>query len=480
MGDVTVEDATISGKAGLINTMAGDITLKNTNVPDGGNFMGIYTETGDITIESCNVTIYGATAVDEATIPIALGEGGGTFTVKDSVLDLRGNSFAIMSPVGSGVFENVSGKIEVAGNAAYAMMFGGNVSMKGCDLEISCRATDEAACGISMMGDINIEESTLKIETRTTDESAICIGGMESPNTNVNVLDSTLELKASGPNAAGFYTNGVKLQQSITKVEATASATGTGFAAGVVAGEGRVLVNGGQLEVLATGPVKVEEGQPTVGILMGNAVLAPELIGADVKLIGNQAICAYPDLTLYGREYGAFASNDFSGAGETDFTKENIEAIRFLHIYPLYEVKIDGNGGEGEMFESELLYGEYTLPENAFTAPDGKHFRGWSLSADGDLLEGESIWLRDDITLYAIWESEYEETTDAGGETTGGDHTHDFGDAWKYSADGHYKECACGEKQHSGAHTDSNGNGFCDVCGGVMPAEGLGAGAIVG
>ncbi|MBR6727711.1 MAG: hypothetical protein IKM08_05920, partial [Clostridia bacterium] len=67
MGDVTVEDATISGKAGLVGTNAGDITLKNTNVPDGGNYLGIYTETGDITIENCNVTIHGA-AVDEETI----------------------------------------------------------------------------------------------------------------------------------------------------------------------------------------------------------------------------------------------------------------------------------------------------------------------------------------------------------------------------------------------------------------------------
>ena len=48
---------------------------------------------------------------------------------------------------------------------------------------------------------------------------------------------------------------------------------------------------------------------------------------------------------------------------------------------------------------------------------------------------------------------------------------------------GHCKECACGEKQHVGAHVDSNENGTCDICGfglDTLEAGGLGTGAIVG
>ena len=481
MGDVTVEDATISGKAGLINTMTGDITLKNTNVPDGGNYIGIYTETGDITIENCNVTIHSA-AVDEETIPIAVGEGGGSFTVKNSVLDIKGNMFGILAPTSAGVFENVSGKIEISGAAAYAMMFGGTVSMTGCDLEISCRATKEGACGISAMQDIGIEDSKLKIDVRTTDESAVCIGGIESPDTNVDIWNSTLELTASGPNAAGFYAKNVKLNHSITTVEATALATGKGFAAGIVAAQGRALVSGGVLEVLVTGPVE-HEGPATVGILMGNAVLVPEFIEADVKLRGNMAICAAPDLTLYGRDYEIVASANINGSEPVEYNKENIATYKYLHIHPFYTVTFNANGGTGTMDAVENLYGTFTIPENGFTAPEGKQFKGWAYTADGEIISETGFDVHKDTILYAIWEDISATAPDTTPEENDSNHTHSYSEDWKQTADEHYKECACGAKQYKGAHIDSNANGSCDVCGYVITESNdgaLGAGAIVG
>ena len=481
MGDVTVEDATISGKAGLVSTGTGDITLKNTNVPDGGNYIGMYTETGDITIENCNVTIHGA-VVDEETIPIAVGEGGGTFTVKNSVLDLRGNMYGILAPTSAGVFENVSGKIEISGAAAYGMILGGTASMTGCDLEISCRATEDAACGICAMQDIGIEDSKLKIDVRTTDESAVCIGGIESPNTNVDVWNSTLELTASGPNAAGIYANNVKLNHSITTVEATALATGKGFAAGIVAAQGRALLSGGVLEVLVTGPVE-HEGPATVGILMGNAVLVPEFIEADVKLRGNMAICAAPDLTLYGRDYEIVASANINGSEPVEYNKENIATYKYLHIHPFYTVTFNANGGTGTMDAVENLYGTFTIPENGFTAPEGKQFKGWAYTADGEIISETGFDVHKDTILYAIWEDISATAPDTTPEENDPNHTHSYSESWKQTADEHYKECACGAKQYKGAHIDSNANGSCDVCGYVITESNdgaLGAGAIIG
>ena len=481
MGDVTVEDATISGKVGLVGTEAGDITLKNTNVPDGGNYLGIYTETGDITIENCNVTIHGA-AVDEETIPIVIGEGGGTLTVKNSVLDLRGNMYGILAPTSAGVFENVSGKIEISGAAAYGMILGGTASMTGCNLEISCRATEDAACGICAMQDIGIEDSKLKIDVRTTDESAVCIGGIESPDTNVDIWNSTLELTASGPNAAGFYANNVKLNHSITTVEATALATGKGFAAGIVAAQGRALVSGGVLEVLATGPVE-HEGPATVGILMGNAVLVPEFIEADVKLRGNMAICAAPDLTIYGRDYEIVASANINGSEPVEYNKENIATYKYLHIHPFYTVTFNANGGTGTMDAVENLYGTFTIPENGFTAPEGTQFKGWAYTADGEIISETSFDIHKDIILYAIWEDISATAPDTTPEENDPNHTHSYSEDWKQTADEHYKECACGAKQYKGAHIDSNANGSCDVCGYVITESNdgaLGAGAIIG
>ena len=483
MGDVTADGATLSGKAGLVNTGNGDITLKNTSVPEGGNYIGIYTEMGDLTIENCNITIHGAVVDDDAIVPIAVGEGGGTFTVKNSVLDIKGNMYGILAPTSAGVFENVSGKIEISGAAAYAMMFGGTVSMTECDLEISCRATKEGACGISAMQDIGIKDSKLKIDVRAADkESALCIGGIESPNTNVDVWNSTLELTASGPNAAGIYANNVKLNDSITSVEATALAPGKGFAAGIVAAQGRALVSGGVLEVLVTGPVE-HEGPATVGILMGNAVLVPEFIEADVKLRGNMAICAAPDLTIYGRDYEIVASANINGSEPVEYNKENIATYKYLHIHPFYTVTFNANGGTGTMDAVENLYGTFTIPENGFTAPEGKQFKGWAYTADGEIISETGFDVHKDTILYAIWEDISATAPDTTPEENDPNHTHSYSEDWKQTADEHYKECACGAKQYKGAHIDSNANGSCDVCGYVITESNdgaLGAGAIIG
>ena len=66
-------------------------------------------------------------------------------------------------------------------------------------------------------------------------------------------------------------------------------------------------------------------------------------------------------------------------------------------------------------------------------------------------------------------------------------HTHDYGTTWKTDDNNHWKECACGEKSELAAHVDNNGDNKCDTCDYAMPANpptdddgGLGTGAIIG
>ena len=68
-----------------------------------------------------------------------------------------------------------------------------------------------------------------------------------------------------------------------------------------------------------------------------------------------------------------------------------------------YTVTFDANGGSGEMTSVTDLTGEYTLPENGFTAPDGKKFKGWSLTADGEIVT--KVDMTENKTVYAIWEN---------------------------------------------------------------------------
>ena len=51
-----------------------------------------------------------------------------------------------------------------------------------------------------------------------------------------------------------------------------------------------------------------------------------------------------------------------------------------------YEITFNANTGSGTM-ESVEYVGAYTLPACTFTAPDGKQFKGWSTSANGEVID---------------------------------------------------------------------------------------------
>ncbi|MBQ8430402.1 MAG: InlB B-repeat-containing protein [Clostridia bacterium] len=68
-----------------------------------------------------------------------------------------------------------------------------------------------------------------------------------------------------------------------------------------------------------------------------------------------------------------------------------------------YTVTFNANGGTGTMANIEFV-GTYTLPTNGFTAPTGKQFKGWSLTANGEVIDGTTINISADTELFAIWE----------------------------------------------------------------------------
>ena len=105
-------------------------------------------------------------------------------------------------------------------------------------------------------------------------------------------------------------------------------------------------------------------------------------------------------------EYGCYAMN-ISANYKWEFVESKMK------IY--YEITFDANGGSGEMDAERIIVDTYTLPENGFTAPTGKHFVGWSLAANGTVISSESIDVRDNTTLYAIWAQ-----NSTGGNTGGG------------------------------------------------------------
>ena len=90
----------------------------------------------------------------------------------------------------------------------------------------------------------------------------------------------------------------------------------------------------------------------------------------------------------------------------SDFVTYNQLAMRTVYF--------NANGGSGTMTEAHVANGtDYTLPTCTFTAPSGKTFGGWALSATGSVITTGIVNVNTDITLYAIWNN-------AGGTSLGG------------------------------------------------------------
>ena len=84
-----------------------------------------------------------------------------------------------------------------------------------------------------------------------------------------------------------------------------------------------------------------------------------------------------------------------------------------------YTVSFDANGGTGTMPDVTGVSGEYTLPANSFTAPDGKQFKAWSVGGV-EKAAGDKITVTANTTVTAVWEAiEYNVTVTGGTASVG-------------------------------------------------------------
>ena len=82
----------------------------------------------------------------------------------------------------------------------------------------------------------------------------------------------------------------------------------------------------------------------------------------------------------------------------------------YYNVYAIWEdipevqhtVSFNSNGGSGTMAGVQHA-GTYTLPACTFTAPDGKEFDGWALSANGAKIDGTTINITENTELFALW-----------------------------------------------------------------------------
>ena len=136
---------------------------------------------------------------------------------------------------------------------------------------------------------------------------------------------------------------------------------------------------------------------------------------------------------------------------------------------PYYFVSFDEGEGIGSMSGLTLKGGIITLPENEFTAPDGKVFAGWSTDGGITLLGGE-FTVTQNVTLEAIFVND-------------GEHRHVYSDLYvTYDGFQHYQMCVdenCPDIVTSyiyGNHNYENASNCADTCleCGYIRTQGLG------
>ena len=96
------------------------------------------------------------------------------------------------------------------------------------------------------------------------------------------------------------------------------------------------------------------------------------------------------------------------GAEATETTPQTCTVCDYVirEVLKSVTVSFSANGGSGAMLPVTGTIGEtFTAPDCGFVAPDGCRFKGWALE---DGTEVVSFTLNSDVTLFAVWESEWE------------------------------------------------------------------------
>ena len=146
-----------------------------------------------------------------------------------------------------------------------------------------------------------------------------------------------------------------------------------------------------------------------------NANTGSGSMAAQQNKYGNYILPASTLTAPTGKQFKGWA---YTSDGETLDTSINVttntELFAIWEDKPAvtHQISFNANGGSGTM-NPDNYAGTYTLPTCTFTAPSGKQFNGWALSADGNIISTPTIIVTEDIELFAIWE-DGEVTPDSG------------------------------------------------------------------
>ncbi len=163
------------------------------------------------------------------------------------------------------------------------------------------------------------------------------------------------------------------------------------------------------------------------------STLSTYYIGSNIGLVNN--LWSQTGQTLGWKTSSAYEPRDLVSNGSTGLSPTvsssayNYTVDVYLQSPPKntsYTVTYDANGGTGTMTDTHSPYSvgnsgtTFTVLNNSFTPPTGKHFIGWNTQADGfgtSYVAGTTYSIIGNVVLYAQWEydAQYSVTYNANG-----------------------------------------------------------------
>ena len=352
------------------------------------------------------------------------------------------------------------------------------------------------------------------------------IGDYSVPGGNLKINNTTINIENA--QATGIWVNhDLEIINSNIKIDKTGDDLYSGIVSNI---GGTITIDGGNLDINTNSHCILlgngDNSNHNVVIKSGNIKLNSRRNEAYNKAYGIQFEPVLNTDTINGNikiDGGNLEISAIAGGTNIDDSKIAINSkLIFLKGTSLkdngkillneaknyYTVTFAANGGTGTMADVTGISGEYTLPENGFTAPDGKQFKAWSVDGNEKAV-GDKITVTADTTVTAVWETipaghtcdikpvaKVEPSCTEGGkeayykcEGCGKFYEDALGTKeitdlaswgnlpklghtesdWKSDKDNHWKECtvaSCGViiDSSKAAHADANNDGKCDTC----------------
>ena len=164
-----------------------------------------------------------------------------------------------------------------------------------------------------------------------------------------------------------------------------------------------VSVANASINVIKESTPKVITYDPNGGT---GAMESTEIFGTVLKL---------PECSFTPPVHKAFrgwsTSPDGSIIRHHQYTVEGDTTLYAIWKDKKYPITFDSNNGSGMLDEFSAVAGELALIEYTMNIPEGKTFKGWSLTPDGEVITTETVNITGATTFYAIWEDEEDTTT---------------------------------------------------------------------